>query len=405
MKIGIIKETKIPEDNRVALTPKQIQILKECNPHVDFIVQPSELRAIGDDEYREAGINVSDDLKACDILFGIKEADVNTLIPNKHYFFFGHIAKMQPYNRPLIKKMIDLNITFTDYEYLVDNNNFRLCAFGWWAGVVGAYNTLRAYGIRSDAFELPKPNKKFTLDYLLSEVRKHQYDTLKIVVTGNGRVSQGAQFVLDNIGIKKIEAQEFLNLEDEEKMPVYTVLGLSDLVTHKEEEAFFDRTDFKLNPTLYKSCFLPYAYIANVFIPCHFWQPDHPIYLSKDDLKDKNLNLKIIGDVTCDIDGSVASTIKPSTHDNPFYDYNPKTGQEESSFSSENNITIMAVDTLPNALAIDTSNYFGESLMKYIFEDLLTKNIEQNAVIARATILKKGKLTDKYSYLHDYASV
>lgn len=403
MKIGIIKETKIREDNRVALTPAQIRLLKKHFPQVQFAMQASTIRAIKDEEYKNAGIDVLDNLTDCDILLGIKEADIYSLIPNKHYFFFGHIAKQQPYNKPLIKKMMELNITFTDYEYLVDDNNIRLCAFGWWAGIVGVYNTLKAYGIRFNIFELPKPDKTFTLEYMLKEAIKHNYLSLKIVITGNGRVSQGAQYFLDSIGIRKETSFDFLNQNREEGVPTYTVLGLPELVRPIDKTQTYYRHDFKENPSLYESTFMQYARIADVFIPCHFWKPGDPIYLSKSDLKDKSVKIKIIGDVTCDIGGSVESTLRSTTHDEPFYDYNPKTEQEESAFSSEQNITIMAIDTLSNALAIDTSNYFGEALMKYILEDILKNNNDKTRIIQRATILENGKLTKQFQYLENYA--
>ncbi|HBK41204.1 MAG TPA: hypothetical protein DEB12_02500 [Porphyromonadaceae bacterium] len=186
MKIGIIRETKFPTDNRVAFTPKQVKNIQDKFKEITFVVQKSEVRAYHDYEYEELGIEVKEDVSDSDILFGIKEADINTLIPNKHYFFFGHIAKMQSYNKPLIKKMIELGITFTDYEYLVDENNHRLCAFGWWAGVVGAYNTLRAFGFKDKFFELPKPGLKFTLKKLIEYASANTNYSCKIVVSGNG---------------------------------------------------------------------------------------------------------------------------------------------------------------------------------------------------------------------------
>lgn len=404
MKVGIIRETKIPEDNRVVLTPQQICLLREKYPGVDFFVQSSTVRVFNDEEYKKAGIAVVDDLNNCDVLFGVKEVDVNALLPDKHYFFFGHIAKKQLHNKPLIRKMMDLNITFTDYEYLVDENNIRLCAFGWWAGVVGVYNTLRAYGIKQNVFELAKPDRRFTLEYMLSEVRKHKLPPMKIIVTGNGRVSQGAQYFLDQVSIKKILPQEYLRLE-EEVTPVYTVLSLAELVCCKEDKVCFERKHFKQNPALYKSAFLKYAQTTDVFIPCHFWGANDPVYLSETDLRNESLRIKVIGDVTCDINGSVESTLRPSTHENPFYDYNPILGSEEESFSSDANITIMAVDTLPNALAYDTSRYFGEMLIDFIFDDVVHKTVLDSKVLDRATILKDGKLTERFKYLEDYAKL
>ena len=184
MKIGIIRETKIPTDNRVAFTPIQIKNIQNKYKDISFVIQKSDIRAYHDYEYEELGLEVKEDVSDSDILFGIKEAKINTLIPNKHYFFFGHIAKMQTYNKPLIKKMMELGITFTDYEYLVDENNHRLCAFGWWAGAVGTYNTLRAFGLRNKIFELPIPGLKFTLKDLIDYAAANKDYSCKIVVSG-----------------------------------------------------------------------------------------------------------------------------------------------------------------------------------------------------------------------------
>lgn len=403
MRIGIIRETKIPEDNRVALTPDEIVELNTKFPNAEFVVQSSESRAYHDDEYKSKGIVVQDDMTGCDVLFGIKEANVETLIPHKHYFFFGHIAKMQPYNRPLIKEMMRRGITFSDYEYLVDEHNQRLCAFGWWAGMVGVYNTLRAYGLKKSLFVLPVPDKKFTKERLLDELKRHGDYSCKIIVTGNGRVSHGAQFVLDQIGFARVDNNDFINDADT-KGRVYTVADVDSLVRRKDGvKRSFDFDYFRRHPNLYDSDFLKFACSADVLVSGHYWDNDNPVYLSGEDLRQEDLRLTVIGDITCDILGSIKSTLRSSTHSDPFYDYNPQTGKEEPAFSSERNITVMAVDTLPNALALDTSKYFGEMLSKYVFDDILSGNIENSRVIQRATIIKAGKLTPRFSYLEQYA--
>lgn len=401
MKIGIIRETKFPTDNRVAFTPKQIKKIQEKFNEINFVVQKSEIRAYHDYEYEELNIEVKEDISDSDILFGIKEADINTLIPNKHYFFFGHIAKMQSYNRPLIKKMMELEITFTDYEYLVDENNHRLCAFGWWAGVVGAYNTLRAFGYKDKLFELPKPGLKFTLKKLIEYASVNIKYSCKIVVSGIGRSSQGVQFVLNQIGFKKLDNDEFLKNSHEPR--VYTVTYIDTMVKRKGQKMkAFDRNHFRNHSDCYESDFHKFSRIADVYIPCHFWNQNDPIYLTEEDLRNEDLNIRVVGDVTCDIKGSIKSTVRSSSHDEPFYDYNPLTEMEEKPFSSNKNITVMAVDTLPNALALDTSKYFGEKLIENIIENLLNENMLANEIIRKATILNNGELADKYLYLKDF---
>ena len=402
IKIGLIKETKSPIDNRVALTPAESKKLQETFSNSEFYVQKSDIRAYSDEEYRKLGIPVVDSVENCDYLFGIKEVDTTALIPGKHYFFFGHMAKQQPYNRPLIKKMVELGITFSDYEYLVDDNNQRLCAFGWWAGIVGTYNTFRAYGIRYNKFELPKPNISFTLEKMLSNLIKiADKCSCKIIITGNGRVSKGAQYVLDTIKAKRISPQDFLT-NNSSNCITYTVLDIEDLVKPIDSKGAFTLSDFVQNGSNYRSDFKKYSYNADILISCHFWSPNHPIYLDNELLRDPKMSIRIVGDITCDIKGSIMSTIRPSTHDEPFYDFNPISASEEPAFTSVNNITVMAVDTCPNALPIDTSKYFGDQLSKYVFPLILNSELG-DPILQRATILKNGKLTDRFLYLKDYA--
>lgn len=401
MKIGLIRETKIPMDNRVALTPYQVKMLQNLYEGTQFCVQSSMTRSYSDEEYRELGIEVVEDVSDCDVLLGIKEADIATLLPAKHYFFFGHIAKMQPYNRSLLQHMMKLGITFSDYEYLVDENGKRVCAFGWWAGVVGVYNTLRAYGLKYSLFALEKPDKNFTLDLLIERLRGIELPAIKILLTGNGRVSHGAQLVLNKMGVKELPVGDYLNVDAE--TPCFCVADIDQLVCTKDgERGNFDFLHFKAYPHEYVSDFERFYCVSDILISCHFWAPEQPVYLDVKDLSDIRNKIKVIGDVTCDINGSIKSTLRSSTHAEPFYDYNPQTGTEEKAFSDSKNITVMAVDTLPNALARDTSDYFGKLLIQHVIVPLCTsQNLD---VIERATILKDGKLTERFNYLKDFAN-
>ena len=399
MKIALIKETKTPEDNRVALSPKQVAELNKRFPESEIVVQASDIRAFSDDEYRSAGVRIVETVEDCDILFGIKEARIDSLIPNKQYFFFGHIAKMQEYNRPLLQALIAKRITFCDYEYLVDDENIRVCAFGWWAGVVGAYYTLQGYGLKYGLYSLPKPDRKFTLSLLLESLRSIELPKIKLLITGGGRVSQGAQYVLEKVGAVRMTEEEYLGMETVDRLS-FCVANLDRLVKRKDGKAF-SRQDFTQNAKEYESDFLRWARTTDVLISAHFWGPDAPVYLTEADLKRSDLRIRMIGDVTCDIKGSIMSTVRPATHDAPFYDYNPFTGKDEPAFSSNETITVMAVDTCPNALAVDTSEYFGRMLIQHVFDPLLKG--ENSPVISRATIVKNGELTPKFAYLEGFA--
>ena len=399
MKIGLLKETKSPVDNRVALSPKQVAKLNNTYKKSQIVVQSSDIRAFSDEEYRKEGVEVVDNVEDCDILFGIKEVNISNLIPNKHYFFFGHIAKMQPYNRPLLQTMLNNNLTFTDYEYLVDEKNRRLCAFGWWAGIVGVYYTLRGYGFKTKEFELPKPDLRFTLDIMKEELKRITLPAIKILITGNGRVSQGAQYILNEIGADRLDECQYLSASKVNKLSYF--VADSDILVKEKQGKPYVESDFFANPQNYESDFYRFALQADILLSCHFWSSKAPIYLTEDIMRDEKLHIKIVGDVTCDICGSIKSTIRPSTHADPYYDYNPFTLKEEQAFSSENNITVMAVDTCPNALAIDASCFFGEMLTEHVFIPLLERRYTD--VINRATIVKDGQLTQAFEYLESFA--
>lgn len=401
MRIGLIRETKVPEDNRVALSPAQVASLNVEFPESEIVVQSSNIRAFTDDEYRQAGVKVVDDLSDCDVLFGIKEAQIDSLIPNKHYFFFAHIAKMQEYNRPLLQAMLAKNLTFSDYEYLVDETGERVCAFGWWAGVVGVYYTLRGYMLRMGKDSLPKPGRTFTLAEMRTILSTAQLPKVKVLITGKGRVAQGAIYTMHECGAQELTMEQFLSDEPVEKLSFYRAY-ISELVKRKDGKAF-DRQDFRSHPEAYESDFIKFAKHTDIFIPCHFWDPHAPVYLEQEDFIKYHLPIKVIGDITCDICGSVKSTVRPATHAEPYYDFNPVTCREEAPFSSPDNITVMAVDTCPNALAIDASKYFGDMLTEFVFKPLLRGEGATSKVIGRATIVERGHLTERFAYLEDFA--
>ena len=399
MIIGLLRETKNPVDSRVALSPNQLAALQKRFPEHGFVVQSSDTRAFTDDDYRKAGIRVSDDVSGCDVLFGIKEVNIDTLLPDKHYFFFGHFAKMQNANRPLMQSLMSKRITFSDYEYLVDDQNLRVCAFGWWAGFVGTYYTLRGYGLRHHLYELPKPDRNFTMELLQQSLQAVQLPAVKVLVTGNGRVSQGAQQLLEKMGAGRLTEEQFLSDTPVKRLSFFA--ANADRLVVRRDESDFQWDDFMNDPTSYRSDFMRFGRRADILISAHFWAPNAPVYLSQTDLQDPELKIRMIGDITCDIQGSIQSTLRSSTHDNPYYDYNPLTAEEEPAFSSDRNITVMAVDTCPNALPKETSVYFGETLIQHVFNPML--NGQHSDIIEISTILDKGQLTQIFAYLKPFS--
>lgn len=394
MKIGIIRETKSPVDNRVAFTPKQVKELMVRYPEHRFLVQSSNVRAFTDNEYEEEGIEVKEDMKECDVLFGIKEASLESLLPDKHYVFFGHIAKRQEYNIPLFRDLIEKRITFTDYEYIVDESGQRQVAFGWFAGVAGLYYTLQAWGRKQGIYQLPAPDRSMTVEGMAEKIKSLGPIKARVVITGEGRVSQGAQFLMEQIGAKRIPVETYINATRCPEELEYCVAGIRDLVKFKGGNTDFNREEFLDHPELFESDFAKFAATSDVLLSCHYWQTGEPVYVDMKLLKDPSFKIKVIGDITCDIRGSIWSTVRSSTHAQPFYDFNPWTEKEEPPFSQDGNITVMAVDTCPNALPREASTHFGNMLNNQIHNILSGGGM--------ATILNRGKLTHHFSHLQDY---
>jgi len=394
MKIGVLKETKIPIDNRVPITPIIAKKIKEEYKDIEIKVQSSNIRAFKDEEYIKYGIPITDDLSDCDILIGIKEVSIDKLIPNKIYMFFSHTAKKQPHNRKLLQKCSELGITLIDYEYLVDKNNQRIIAFGKWAGIVGTYNALYTIGLKYKLFKLKRAYEYFNYAELLNNIRGLKLPPLKIILTGGGRVANGALELLKNIPILEITPEQFLTEKFSE--PVFCRLDPWHYLKHKEFKPF-DFNHFTQNPTEYFSTFLYYAQKADVYISCHYWDPNSPKLLTKNDLK--KVNIKVISDITCDINGSIESTIRASSIEEPIYGYNPQKECEDDPWK-EGVIAVTAIDNLPSELPRDSSEDFANIFFSKVLPNFL--NNDKDEIIKNATILINGKLTPKFEYLNNY---
>lgn len=397
MRVGIIKERKVPVDHRVAFSPTQCKEIQERYPHVHIVVEPSEVRCFDDDDYKKNGIEVSSDLQSCDLLFGVKEVPVEQLIPNKRYFFFSHTIKKQSYNRDLLRAVLAKNISLVDYECLKDVNGKRVVAFGRFAGIVGAYNGILSFGKKLGLFDLKPANQCFDIDELWDEFEKVELPPLKILLTGGGRVARGAQEVLDDMGIRNVVGLEYLNQTFDE--PVYIQLD-SDAYNQRLDKTDFDFADFYSNPGLYESTFDQYTSITDVLIAGAYWDPNAPTLFSLNDVQSADFKIRTIADITCDIEGSIPTTIRSTTIDQPCFDFSRKTLSEEVAFSDLDNITVMAVDNLPCELPRDASVSFGEQLLENVTDALFTST--NDTIVDRATIAKEGELTERYAYLQDY---
>jgi saccharopine dehydrogenase (NAD+, L-lysine forming) len=395
--IGIIREGKVPPDKRVPLTPEQCKALVTKFPEIKIFVQPSVKRCYPDSEYEAAGIPVGEYMEECDVLMGIKEVPVQELIAGKTYFYFSHTIKKQPHNRMLLLKMLELGITMVDYEGLRDTAGNRIIAFGRYAGIVGCYNAFRAFGEKFGTFKLKPAHLCYDRKEMEEELKSIKLPPpYKIAVTGSGRVGNGCLEILNAMGLKQVSPSEFL--EKKFAYPVYTVLHVSDYYITADGTAF-DKKKFYTDPSSFRPAFKKWAMVADMYIPCHFWDRRAPQILEKSDYLDPKFKLKIIADISCDIGQPIASTLRSSTIADPFYGYDPRTGTE-ADFYSPDTIGVMAVDNLPCELPRDASRDFGNVLIEKIIPLLIGPDPDK--IIERATICKGGKLTHHYDYLRNY---
>ncbi|NPA43317.1 MAG: alanine dehydrogenase [Chlorobi bacterium] len=400
MKIALIRERKNPPDRRVVLTPAQAQKVKEMYPQVDIVVESSPDRAFSDEEYRAAGITVTDDVSDADVLMGVKEVPPEALIPDKKYFFFSHTIKKQPHNRPLLRAVLDKNIELYDHETLTDKEGRRLVAFGKYAGQVGAYNALRTYGLKTGLFDLPKAIELGSKEEMIRRLREiyPQLPPLKIVVTGKGRVGSGIKEILDAAGIREVEPRAFLDTEDFGE-PVYTQIDVDWYNKHKEGKPF-DFQEFFTHPERFEGDFGKFTKAADLYIAGHYYGQGAPPILTREHLAAPDNRIKVVADVSCDIGGPIASTIRASTIEDPVYGYDPATGKE-TDYRRPEAVAVMAVDNLPNEIARDASEGFGENFVRYIIPALVEG--DKDGILERAKITSGGRLTPRYAYLQDYA--
>lgn len=397
-KIGIIREGKVPPDQRVPLSPDQCLRVMEEYPNVELVVQSSPIRAFKDKEYSDLGVPIVDSVEDCDIVMGVKEVNIEDLIPNKQFFFFSHTFKKQPYNRDLLQAVIDNKIKLTDYEVLTDKNGLRIIGFGRYAGIVGCYNGFRTYGLKHDLYDLKPANKCDDRKEMESELSKVKLPSnTKIVLTGFGRVGHGALEIINLLPIKEVTPEEFKNEEFGE--PVFTHLNFSDYL-EREDGKEFDRDAFFESGQGHRSTFNQYLSETDMYIACHYWESSSPYFFTREDLKKENLRLSVVADISCDIDGPVASTIRPSTIADPIYGYHPAQ-EKEVDFKDPDAIAVMAVDNLPCELPKDASKDFGNELIKHVLPALFGE--DPHKIIERGSqTTKEGELSADFKYLEDY---
>ena len=396
MKFGIIKERKNPPDRRVVFSPGKLKEFQEKFPKAALVVESSAIRVFSDEAYANVGFEVINEMYSCDVLFGVKEVPLDALIPNKKYFFFSHTIKKQPYNRDLLNAILDKNIELFDHETIIKENGARLIGFGRYAGIVGAYNGFRAIGLTNGAFDLPKAAALDSQKELILELNKINVSNIKILLTGNGKVAFGAKEMLDAMHMKQVSVDLYLAQNFDE--PVYCLVDVLDYNRRKDAQ-ILDNFDFYGHPEKYESDFMRFAKVTDFFIAGHFYGNGAPYLFTREDAKSKDFNIKFVADISCDVDGPVASTLRASTIADPIYGYDPET-ESEVSYKDENAIIVMAVDNLPCELPKDASQGFGELFLDNVIPAFF--NEDKDGVLERAKMTENGKLTERFSYLQNY---
>ncbi|MFM2135643.1 MAG: hypothetical protein RL021_1043 [Bacteroidota bacterium] len=399
IRLGVIREGKMPRDRRVPFTPEQCRQIVASFPNVTVFVQPSPWRAFTDQEYRDAGVTVQEDLSECDILMGIKEVPKTELIAGKTYFFFSHTIKKQPYNRSLLQTIAEKGIRLVDYECLVDSQGNRIIGFGRYAGIVGAYNGIMGYGLKYGLFQLKPAHECHDKKELFAELQKVNLPNIKVVVTGSGRVANGACETMGAMNLRKVTPYEYLHYTFRE--PVYVQLHSADYYVSRDGSGYSSQ-EFHQHPENFRCTFADsdsFAAYTDLLIHCTYWDPRAEILFSLKRMKDPDFRVSVIADVTCDMNGSIPSTSRPTTIEEKFMGYDPLTGNEIAPFERQA-ITVMAIDNLPCELPRDASDGFGKHLIERVLPSLFSD--DKDGLIGRATIIREGKLTERFEYLRDY---
>ncbi len=431
MIIGIRREDKNLWEGRVPLIPSDVEILQE-KYNFKFIIQPSNIRAFSDNEYEDVGATISEDLSSCEMIIAVKEIPKEFFREGKKYLFFSHVIKGQKYNMPSLQKMIDLKVTLMDYERIVDENGRRLIFFGKYAGIAGMIDSLWAFGerLKNEGKETLFSDFKYALKYSNLEDLKSSYieigkqisekgfpeeiTPMIVGVTGYGNVSKGAQEIIDLLPTEEIDADDLINFVKSKKYSnkkIYKVVFKeTDMFEPNDKSQVFDLQDYFNNPGNYQSKFDQYIPYLNILVNGIYWDYNCPKLITKDYLQKKynnNSTLKVIGDVTCDVNGAIECNMESTNSGNPVYVYD--VAEDDINYGVlGNGPVVLAVDNLPCEVARESSTFFSNILVKYFntfSKTDFSKNYENVNIIddlKRSIILYKGEFPDGYKYLEKY---
>ncbi|MCE1168431.1 MAG: hypothetical protein LWX70_10065 [Sphingobacteriia bacterium] len=431
--IGIRHEDKYAMERRSPLSPVHVRRLIN-NQHLDVFVQRSDKRVWSNEEYHNAGAVLTDNLDKTNVIFGVKEIPIKHFEHSKTYVFFSHVVKGQSYNMPMLKALMDKGCTLIDYERIVDDMNRRIIFFGRFAGLAGMINTLWTLGLRLKEYNIDTPFLKIRQAYTYSSLEEaraavadvgleiaenglpSELQPFVVGITGYGNVSQGVQEILGLLPVKEIMVNRLTELRSRKSAPtnlIYKVIfKQQDLVKHTNPNLPFDLHDYYQHPHNYLNDFEQYIPHLSTLVNGMYWDDKFPKLITRkylqENMRDGKLEkLHVIGDITCDPEGSIDATLKGSTIEQPLYVYNPENHTIKSGFSSEG-LQIMAVDILPSELPRESSEAFGNVLFNFVKPIAAADysrsydEIDLPRPIKRAMIVHNGELTPSYKYLEKY---
>jgi alpha-aminoadipic semialdehyde synthase len=426
--IGIRREDKNIWERRVPLIPEHVKEIK-VKHGVNTIIQPSEIRSYSDKEYEESGALVKEDLSECQTIFAVKEIPMDFFEPGKTYIFFSHTIKGQKYNMPMLRRMMDLKCNLIDYEKITDDSGRRLVFFGRFAGLAGMVDTLWAFGRRLDSRGIASPFNEIrqTINYKnLEEIMEHfkkikerieqkgideSLTPLIVGFAGYGNVSRGAQEILDILPVEEIPPDEIGKIDNPSNKCIYKVVFKEEnMVEPTSPGESFNLQDYYEHPEKYRSVFERYVADLTILMNCIYWDVKYPRLVTKDFLKKKyreGFKLQVIGDISCDINGSIEFTEKPTSPDNPVFVYNPWTDTVQDGYEGEG-IVVMAIDNLPCELPKESSRAFSNALLRFVPDIAkadFTRSLDDCKLpssIKKAVILYHGELTPEYKYIDKY---
>ncbi len=431
--IGIRKENKYPTEKRAPISPAQVEYLVR-EKKVKVTIEPSEQRVYRDEEYRQAGAEISEDLNGCNLIFGVKEIPVESFLPDRAYCFFSHTIKGQPYNMPMLQHILETGVTLIDYEKVTNEAGKRLIFFGPFAGYAGMINSLSTLGNRLKWEGLQTPFSDIqqardydSLDAARAAIRNagrqiadaglpEELSPLIIGFTGDGQVSHGAQEIFDLLPFEEIRPEQlegFMKKGGFSRHLLYKVVFREpDMFRPLNPEHSFDLQEYYNFPENYVSKFEAYIPYLTVLVNGIYWDERYPRLLTKEFLRtdyrmNPNRRLRVVGDITCDIEGSIECNVKSTNSRNPVYVYEPLSDVTRDGWEGEGPV-ILAVDKLPSELPREATVSFGEALLPFVpalaAADFTAEfpELQIPSEMKRAVIAHQGQLTPDYRYLSGF---